>query len=410
MSGKGPLKLLHVLSLSGAGGVECSLERYVLETASRQDMENHVVVTGEPIAERFRDTIQKHAKGIYHKKFWRGVKLPKLPAALRKRHIAAIASGVSPHVVIFYNGLGDLSNLAFAPAGARLIYYERGSAWRPHPAGDVEKFLSRIDTILCNSHASKRVLELKWGLKEGAARVCHIGVRLEEKCEPRPRSIREKKTIHLGMAGRLDGLKGACLAIHALKELKDSPQDFVLHIAGKGPEQGRLQQLSKKLGVADKVHFHGFVNDMAAFYEQIDVFLCPSVRESLGNVCIEAGYYGLPVVASAVDGLPEIVQDGKTGFCIRPSLPIEDYEALGGSITGLPGWVYDPVEDRLSKPRLAAPQSIAKKIGTLCANPDRYENMSAKARRFVTETFNFSRYLARFNGLVLGTDLEANAK
>ena len=81
----------------------------------------------------------------------------------------------------------------------------------------------------------------------------------------------------------------------------------ILELAGEGPQRARLEELARPLG--DRVRFLGHVSDMAAAFARADVVVLPSLDEAAGSVLIEAMASGVPVVASAVGGIPELVGD-----------------------------------------------------------------------------------------------------
>ena len=76
----------------------------------------------------------------------------------------------------------------------------------------------------------------------------------------------------------------------------------------------------------------GFVYNMNEFYSQIDLFICPSLREPFGLVVIEALAHGCPVIIAGVDGLPETLQGTDSGIIIKPDIDIEYYPRYGGSL------------------------------------------------------------------------------
>lgn len=87
-----------------------------------------------------------------------------------------------------------------------------------------------------------------------------------------------------------------------------------LVLIGDGPERGRVQQTAEEEGVADRVTFLGKQESVAEILACADLFLLPSATESFGLVALEAMSCGVPVVATRVGGLPELVPDGEAGF------------------------------------------------------------------------------------------------
>jgi len=101
-----------------------------------------------------------------------------------------------------------------------------------------------------------------------------------------------------------------------------------LIIAGDGPLRGSLMQLKDDLGLGDKVRFLGFRDGTWRMLKVLDVFVVSSKEEGLGVSLIEAMACGLPVVATGVGGIPEVVLDGETGILV----PLEDPKALGEAL------------------------------------------------------------------------------
>ena len=95
-----------------------------------------------------------------------------------------------------------------------------------------------------------------------------------------------------------------------------------LLLVGDGPELARAEQLARELGIRDRIHFVGTVALVEDILVHCDLFLLPSESESFGLAALEALACGVPVLASDVGGLPEVVDDGVTGF-LRPMGDIE---------------------------------------------------------------------------------------
>ncbi len=119
--------------------------------------------------------------------------------------------------------------------------------------------------------------------------------------------------------------EGLSWVIRACGELYRQGQNFQLVIAGDGKERDKLQQLAHEQ-VPERVLFLGKIprEDMYRYYSAADVFVFPGIGESLGMVFLEAQSCGLPVVAFNNAGVPEAVQDGKTGLLV-PMYALEPF-------------------------------------------------------------------------------------
>jgi sugar transferase (PEP-CTERM/EpsH1 system associated) len=131
----------------------------------------------------------------------------------------------------------------------------------------------------------------------------------------------------VGTVSRLDPVKGVDVLIHTLTQLSDT----ILVVIGDGPERAVLETLASRLGVADRIYWAGHRRDVPNLLPAFDLFVQPSLHEGLPNAILEAMAVGLPVIATAVGGTPEIVIDGVTGVLIPP----RDSSALAGAMAML---------------------------------------------------------------------------
>lgn len=122
----------------------------------------------------------------------------------------------------------------------------------------------------------------------------------------------------LGMACRLVEQKGISYALEALRRLRSDFPRAHLVIAGAGEKAPELRRLASNLGVADRVCWLGWRADAADLMAAFDVFLLPSLHEGFGLVLLEAMSRRVPIIASKVGAIPEIVVDGETGILVEP--------------------------------------------------------------------------------------------
>jgi glycosyltransferase involved in cell wall biosynthesis len=100
---------------------------------------------------------------------------------------------------------------------------------------------------------------------------------------------------------------------------------------GQGPLERQLRQLCKKHNIADKVHFVGFRTDLERILPCIDLVVHPATMEGLGISLMQASATGVPIVASRVGGIPEIIQDGVNGLLVPP----DDVQGLTSAVVRL---------------------------------------------------------------------------
>ncbi len=139
--------------------------------------------------------------------------------------------------------------------------------------------------------------------------------------------LTDKGTV-FGVIARLTEQKGHRFLLEAASAALRRRPDLQFVFAGDGPLRESLEAQARSLGIGDRVRFLGFRDDVPALLAAFDVFVLPSLYEGLPNAVLEAMACGRPVVATAVDGTPEVVEDGVTGLLVPPRDPARLSEAL----------------------------------------------------------------------------------
>jgi glycosyltransferase involved in cell wall biosynthesis len=121
--------------------------------------------------------------------------------------------------------------------------------------------------------------------------------------------------------GELHSNKGTDVLIKAYAELLHSHPETRLIIIGGGERKAELRTLIKELGLEDQVMLTGFLAEGRKYLLAADIFAFPSLKEGLPFALLEAGYAGLPVVASRVGGIPEVIHDKESGILVPPQNP-----------------------------------------------------------------------------------------
>lgn len=235
-------------------------------------------------------------------------------------------------------------------------------------------FYTRVaDRIVVNSQATldTTLASAPW-LEESRTFILYKGIDLEDyhaldAGEWRTRLHPDVYEVVIGYAGQLIARKrvDAVLRMLAGPQFEGMPWRFA--IAGTGPEEAELRAEAERLGIADRVMFCGFVEDIHRWYVAIDMLVLPSFIEGFGYVLAEAGAAGKPCVAYRASSIPEVVVEGETAF-----LAEQDNDA-----------------------------EFASYIERLAADPDLRARMGAAARRDVFERHGLDQMVDRMEAYLI---------
>lgn len=177
----------------------------------------------------------------------------------------------------------------------------------------------------------------------------------------------------IGTVGRVfDDPKRISDLLRALAIISKENANVYLLVVGSGPDEGALKRLAQDLGIVRNVIFVGYQANPQPYYQMMNLFALASVRESFGLVLVEAMFAELAVVATRVGGIPSVVEEGDTGYLVRPCQPKE----------------------------------FASSILKLIDNPSLRKSMGVKGRQRAIEYFSADRYVrdvdALYTDLLLG--------
>lgn len=299
------IRVLHVLTTghSSARGIA----QIVMNLASRVDKAGYrtsvlFLKDDGPLGAEMRDRAITTSVARWH----RGAKDPL--GALRFG--AHIANGRFDIVHLHAGGLAPRLAIRAVSRAKIVAHYhslveENGFAGRKRSA-------RYADLVIANSEATARTIA-------GASPVViHPGVRVR----PQSRGARDREgPVKIGVASRLVPVKGMSDLVAATGILVRGNLDVQLEIAGAGVDEPSLRTQVNELGISSRVRFAGWVSDMESMMRTWDLYAHPSHAEGFGTSVLEAMAVGLPVVATAVGGVPEIVLDGETGFLVPKSRP-----------------------------------------------------------------------------------------
>jgi glycosyltransferase involved in cell wall biosynthesis len=171
----------------------------------------------------------------------------------------------------------------------------------------------RADTVIVPSRFLARAV-VNWGVSESKTIVIHNAVELPSKSHS---AIPLPTQVNVVTVGRLVPWKQVDHLIEALTDCKETG----LIIVGDGPERNRLEKLVRARQLADRVYFAGqrSKEETFALMAACDLFVLNSTYEGFPHVVLEAMSVGLPVIATAVGGTPELVRDGENGLLVAPN-------------------------------------------------------------------------------------------
>ncbi|KEO83302.1 glycosyltransferase [Tumebacillus flagellatus] len=208
-------------------------------------------------------------------------------------------------------------------------------AWKRMIFGAAEqKTWQYVDHFILVSEAMKRDL-VKVGMPKDKLSVIHNALELpEEPVAHQPVTnlreligVDEDVTI-VGTVARLHPVKGHTYLLKAIRKIVQERQDVVFPWIGEGDLHQELEREAKELGVDSYIKFMGFRKDVPDLLPQLDVFVLPSLSEGLSVAILEALAVGVPMIATAVGGTPEVITDGVDGLLVPSANPDALAEAV----------------------------------------------------------------------------------
>lgn len=133
-----------------------------------------------------------------------------------------------------------------------------------------------------------------------------------------PKEMIKEGTLIVGMAAEFHVSKGHYYALKGLAQyLKTNNKNIIFVLCGIGEEEAEMKELCEDLNISKNVFFAGFVPGLARMFKAFDILILPSLTEAFPYVILEAGYASIPVIASAVGGIPEVISDMESGILIQ---------------------------------------------------------------------------------------------
>lgn len=364
------MNVTHVLSLSAIGGVQKSFLPY-FNLAKKTSKFSHQICLTRSLGEDFSGSLSGNYYNLRSLKgFFR------LLTQLNSKN----------HIIHFYNSLGSrpiyyLLKFAFS---SKIIFHERGSVWNSN-SSNRKYFLKNIkkaSIIACNSKATKEFLLQKFNVNPNKLCVIHNGISFKNKSNKKIKRFSNK--ISIGFIGRYETQKGIPSLIETAKYLKD----FNFYFAGYGPWENYIDENVKR---HKNIFNIGKLSDPFDFFNKVDIVVVPSIREPFGNVIVEAGLSKKAVIASSVDGIPEIINSKNVGILIKPSDKIDIRKRPKGSLE-FPEIVYDPDSEVLTKPLQINPKKLSNLIQNLADDNELRTQLGNSLFERVSKFFSLELY------------------
>ena len=240
---------------------------------------------------------------------------------LQKRDIAHVHNHFGDHSGIVTMLATKLCNISYSISfHGPHVFFDGGLA-------RIKEKVSHARFVRCISYFCRsQVILFSESANLSALKIVHCGLDLKDYEFRLPR----EKVERLYCAARLAPEKGFEFLVQAVRILADRKCDVQLRLVGDGPRRNALEGMARDLGILDRVHFLGALDEAAKMRElyAADLFVLPSLREGLPSSITEAMAVGVPVIATNIAGTSELVEQGKTGLLVRPSDP----EALANAI------------------------------------------------------------------------------
>jgi glycosyltransferase involved in cell wall biosynthesis len=313
---KNLLAIARNLAESGAGSLRVAVfnrnnaARPLLEACEREGVAAEAIIERrrfDPgVVVQLRALIERHAPNI-------------LQSHITKSHFLVRCFGLNRALpwIAFNHG--------YTAEDLKVRLYNQFDRWSLRGA-------DRVVTV-CGAFADRL---RRWGVEDGRLSVLHNPVP-PYAAPPRQRVEELRGTLGVPAGalvmlsvGRFSTEKAHSDLLRAAQCVQEGgAPPFRLVLVGDGPERGRLEALRRESPAADLIVFAGTTKDVSLYYEMADLFVLPSLSEGSPNALLEAMAAGLPVVATSVGGVPEIVRPGENGLLV----PARNVDGLAEAIS-----------------------------------------------------------------------------
>ena len=370
--------IIHILNLKGLGGVQKNFITYFNKLNKiNADKNNHYL---------FYLNIDKKnliKKNVYNLKKIRDIFFLLKLIFFRKSKIC------------IYNRIGSFRLLMFLILFffKIIIVHERGVAY------NINSFIGQlivkinsllINKIITNSNATKILLQKKFSINKIKIITVHNGFEiLNNDIKP---EFKTNNKFTVGFCGRFEIPKNPLKFVEIANYSKaNNSLKFIM--IGNGSLYNLIKFKSKKINNLEILKSQ---YNLKEFYKKIDLLIVPSIREPFGNVIIEAGINMVPVIASNVDGIPEIIENHHNGLLINPKNKIDKSLYLK-NLKLFPKFVVNPNTLDLNEPLEISTHECYNSILKIKDNKKFREKYTYNMKEIIREKFSIESYINKTN-------------
>ncbi len=313
------MKILHLLSGGGIGGIEmlcCDIAEL-----SKNQNEFCFLYSGGVIAEKMREN-NIPVYSYYEENVL--IRMNRLFSLVkRKQYEVVIVHHEGTGIYLFYLMLlycfRKIKFIKYLHCSFEGEYFYQGKVLKDKiDYFFLKKVLKKSDGIVAVSEYVKRSYYENFVHNTDKIKVIYNGIRITQKTGETFKGQVKDEPLQFLYIGRLVEVKGIHLLLYAMKDLIAFGKNVKLDILGDGPLRFEYEELTRNLGLTEKVHFYGYRLDKQEFFDRAHVFIYPSIwQEAFGISIVEALSQGILCVASDGGGIPEIISDGKDGFLFQ---------------------------------------------------------------------------------------------
>ena len=317
-----PIRVLQLASTSDMGGAERMI-LWLVEALDRARFAPHVgaLIGGGELIERAREA-GVPAAHFGFRGYFDLAGISRLIRFIRENRIDLVQT----------HGLraDPVARWAARLGGARAVISTIHSInpWRRFHHSLLDRTTSPlVSRFVAVCQAAKEATVRREGIDPGRIDVVPIGLPFREIPRDRRDEIRRELNVDpdampvIGILANLREMKGHRDVIDALPAILRELPETVFLFAGRDDSHGEIERLARERGVHSAIRFLGYYRDTARLLAAMDLFLLPSTWEGLPVSILEAIHAGVPVIATRVGGIPEIIRDGQEGLLIEPRRP-----------------------------------------------------------------------------------------